>query len=669
MWLKRFILLFISVFSAYWSSAQLQGEYVQSRILILLDESSSMTQPWSGGKEKYKAAQDLIIQLIDSVYGVNNQVQFGLRVFGHQSTVPEKNCYDTKNEVAFTTDNRSQILLRLQDIHPLGVTPIAFSLQEAAEKDILDVGHNVYSIILITDGGESCGGDICEVMKSLLKSKIYFKPYIVSLENDPALKTTYACMGDFLQVTNEKEVPKAVSTIVEAFRPALRISKVEYKDVQALAANAPSILKVNAPVKKVESGTTSIWIAPPLENIAILNATSVIHIRIPLPGSDKLEALVAPGQPAIKIDTPLRPKPIKIAALPSTRLKTFATADPPVMAIKMGKGSAKMPPLIITIDTPATPRAEKIAKLKLAPITRLYWAMVMETHALSSRPIPPLPPVKPETLVIADPKKTPEAPGKHEFKMEAFEDKETTVEVYFTNGSGKFYTTTPQVMLVDPVTRNVVKKFYRTVDPDGNPDPQTNIPAGVYDLTLTAKTNFVLNGVKVERNKKNKIIVTVKSTTLSFAYVNAAGRPVSEFRAQVTERNKSRGRVENQACTEQLKYEPGNYHIEINTFPQEIRNVDLDFDGETVITLPQPGFAKFVTDDTKLHSVRLFQHLGDKFVEFFKLDPTDPRSQHLRIQPGEYQAHFQKGPGGPAASEKVVMFHIKPTEETTIELK
>src|SRR4051812_38873324 len=115
----------ISIFLSQYSFAQAQGELTQSRVLILLDESSSMLQKWPNGKEKYKAAQDVILKLMDSVYAVNGQVEFSLRVFGHQHTFDEQNCLDTKNEVPFSKDNRTQMALRLDDIRPLGITPIA----------------------------------------------------------------------------------------------------------------------------------------------------------------------------------------------------------------------------------------------------------------------------------------------------------------------------------------------------------------------------------------------------------------------------------------------------------------------------------------------------------------------------------------------------------------
>ena len=170
--------------------------------------------------------------------------------------MPEHDCHDTRNEVPFSKDNRTQMALRLADMHPLGVTPIAYSLQQAAENDLTDEAHYAYSIILITDGGESCNGDICEVVKTLIAKKVYFKPYIISLVDYAPLKTEYSCLGDYLQVTNEKEIPKAVGTIVEAYRPMLTLSKEEYKQIQTILANPPSVLKVNIPAVTVPKAET-----------------------------------------------------------------------------------------------------------------------------------------------------------------------------------------------------------------------------------------------------------------------------------------------------------------------------------------------------------------------------------------------------------------------------
>jgi hypothetical protein len=255
-----------------------------------------------------------------------------------------------------------------------------------------------------------------------------------------------------------------------------------------------------------------------------------------------------------------------------------------------------------------------------------------------------------------------------EYTIENEDAEETTVEIYLTNGNGKFYVATPQVFLLDPVTDKQIKRFYRTVDADGNPDPRTDILPGTYKMAFSETRSLIAQDVVIEKNKKNKIVIKVKKASLSFQYEGDAKRPVKEFEAVVIERNKvDGGAIVRQKCTERLEFEPGNYHVEINTFPMDRRNIDLDFDERVIIVL-QPGFAKFTGEDG-MTSVTLYQRLAEKYMSFSTVKLSDPVSQHLEIQPGEYQAHYHKGPGGQFGSEKVVPFIVKSKEVTEVILK
>ena len=878
--LKGFLLLFLGLFCTYSSFSQ-SNELTQSRILILLDESSSMIQKWPSGKEKYKAADELILRLMDSIYAINNEVEFSLRVFGHQYTVEQNNCYDTKSEVPFSKDNRTQMALRLDDIHPLGVTPIAYALLQAAKFDLVDEDRNAYSIILITDGGESCGGDICEVMKKLMKYKVYFKPYIVSLEDDASLKVTYACMGDYLQVTKDADMPKAVTTIVNAFRPAIKITKAEYKELQTLAANVPSALKVNIPVIKAteptqekpvkkESGepvitkpvktfkdtitkviaketpkpkhdTTAapkpvtkikideapvkpppvdiphlalgaramlftpvsstkglrqmtvpkieiivipepeniatlsyaqpkqfrtpiyaqqpmrtipvspvdIVVAPEPEHIAVLNPARAKMVSTPVSAQKVMEPVFASAPKIQEASEPVQIKPVSvihpappvakgmdfIAAAPTPEIKAEATitqekikhvslttvstfaitlpgtkkmetirslavpdidvpatatpetishakvvkptdlaTSPPTASKPAARPIPSSPPVVTETPPVAVPKAEKIARVQILPPSTRHMIFVIADQAIIQRRPPELPPLKIDIPKTPVPKGTPmplketSAPFKPaDYTIDATEDaKETTVEIYLTNGHGKLFTSTPQMLLMEPGTNNVVKTFYRTVDAGGNPDPIENIPVGTYNISLSAKRVLGLRNVKIVQNKKNKITVTIPPTSLSFQYAGAPDRPVVEFVARVIERNKTQGRVQDQKCNARLEYDPGNYHIMINTFPQIDRNEEIDF-FESVITIPQPGFVKFIFDP-KLATSVLYKQEGDRFAAFHTLNMKDVATQPLRMQPGEYQVHYRKGPGGPSVSEKVKIFFVKAKETTTVEL-
>jgi len=628
-----------------------------------------MIQPWLQGKEKYKAADEIILRLMDSIYAVNNSVEFSLRVFGHQHTVEEHDCYDTKNEVSFSKDNRTQMAFRLADLRPLGVTPIAFALKEAAENDLVDEAHNAYSIILITDGGESCGGDICEVVRTLLAKKVYFKPYIVSLVDYAPLRTEYSCLGNYLQVTKQNDIPVAVSTIVESFRPMLKISKTDYRELQkTIIANTPSILKVNMPTVSVESDEPLKQAPKP---VVKEEPKPVVVKEQPKP--------VVKEEPKPVKETPPVPKPVvkkpdtMVVAPPKTS-SHIVVGEPVIKKEKLDRvkrNSARRFPILYVDEVYIPRKVPATIPMKPEPVETPK-TPVKTFNNTSVQDVPPgvkavKPGTKPKPVVKTKTSPKTVTPPIATYTTAYDDAKETTVEIYFTDGRGKFYSSTPQVILMDEKSGATKKTFYRTVDANGNPDPQQDIPVGRYDLTV-GRSSLLVHDVEVKANKKNKIIVKVNVGSLKFEYAGAPDRPVSDFVATVVQRNVPNGKIVNQKCTEEMTYDPGNYHVQINTLPTERRNVDVDFDDEKVLLIDQPGFAQF-TSSTTSKKVSLYYLLGDRYVPFYNLDLSNPVSKHLQLQPNHYQAHYLKNPNIPSSSEVVVSFAIKATETTPVELK
>lgn len=194
-----------------------------ARILFLMDASSSMLNGWNTSDSRFQTAARLVSAIVDSIHIVNKDVAFAVRVFGTQYAAQEKNCYDTRLEVPFNLGNDAQIKARLKYLTPRGFSPIAWSLKETAEQDFTESNQYAYSIILITDGGESCGGDICATVTNLLSKKISFKPYILSLIDYEPLKLQYECLGKYLTVATEKDIVPAIHTIINDNRKVLSI--------------------------------------------------------------------------------------------------------------------------------------------------------------------------------------------------------------------------------------------------------------------------------------------------------------------------------------------------------------------------------------------------------------------------------------------------------------
>ncbi len=209
----------------------------KTRILLLLDASGSMLGPW-GKTNRITAAKRLIADMVDSLKA-NANLELALRVYGHQFHKRFQNCKDTKLEVGFKKGNHQEIIKKLTSLQPKGTTPLAFSLQEAANDFPTD--SNVRNIvIIITDGLESCDGDPCEVSVALQKKHIFLKPFIIGLGMNKSFTEAFSCLGQFYDAASigsfKKVLRKAIAQTLQ--KTSLSVELLDHQ-------NKPTISNVN----------------------------------------------------------------------------------------------------------------------------------------------------------------------------------------------------------------------------------------------------------------------------------------------------------------------------------------------------------------------------------------------------------------------------------------
>lgn len=194
--------------------AQVKNTYAgrKTRILFLLDGSGSMVAEL-GSTTRWAASVTLMSQIIDTLRGVDN-LEVGLRVFGHNKPITERDCQDTKLEVPFGPQNHKLFQTKLKTIRPLGYTSITQSLLAAA-KDFPEDKTSRNLIIIITDGIEECNGDPCSVSMELQKKGIILQPFIIGVgSNQELFRKTYSCAGRYFNAENEEELRKAMGVIM-----------------------------------------------------------------------------------------------------------------------------------------------------------------------------------------------------------------------------------------------------------------------------------------------------------------------------------------------------------------------------------------------------------------------------------------------------------------------
>jgi Ca-activated chloride channel family protein len=134
-------------------------------VLLLLDASYSMLNRVAGGTTRFGSARNSISAVVDLL---PNDGMVALRFYGSQTPAQRQDCMDSVLAVPFApvAVNRAPIALALATAHARGVTPIAYSLTEAV-KDFLPNKDLERTIILVSDGGESCEGNPCAIAAAM----------------------------------------------------------------------------------------------------------------------------------------------------------------------------------------------------------------------------------------------------------------------------------------------------------------------------------------------------------------------------------------------------------------------------------------------------------------------------------------------------------------------
>lgn len=208
------ILLLLLFSTSLSTQAQLKNAYAgkKTRILFLLDGSGSMVAQM-GNTDRWSASMRIMNRVVDTLRGVEN-LEIGLRVFGHNKPNNMRDCNDTKLEVPFAENNHKAFLTRLKQIKPLGYTSITQSLLAAAKDFPTDkTARNI--IILVTDGIEECNGDPCAVSAELQKKGIILQPFIIGIGTDEeTFRKTYSCAGRYFNAQSEEELQKVFGVIL-----------------------------------------------------------------------------------------------------------------------------------------------------------------------------------------------------------------------------------------------------------------------------------------------------------------------------------------------------------------------------------------------------------------------------------------------------------------------
>jgi len=186
------------------------------RAIIVLDASGSM---WGqiDGTPKLEIARETLRTVLQTV---PSDMELGLMAYGHRE---KGSCDDIELIVPPAAGSASAITAAADSLKFLGKTPLSAAVRQAAEA--LRYTEEKSTVILITDGIETCEADPCALGTELEQAGIDFTAHVVGFGLSAEEGREVACLaentgGKYLQASNAGALKDALAEAVVAPEPA-----------------------------------------------------------------------------------------------------------------------------------------------------------------------------------------------------------------------------------------------------------------------------------------------------------------------------------------------------------------------------------------------------------------------------------------------------------------
>jgi len=159
----------------------------QAHVFFILDASGSM---WGRveNTEKIVIAKDVMIELIENL---PETIDVGLEVYGHRK---KGDCADIEIMTPLGQGNQATLIQQIQGITPKGKTPLTKSLEIAGEH--LQAFEKETTIVLVSDGKETCEGDPCALVQDLKAKGIHITVHVIGFDVTAEETEQLACIAE-----------------------------------------------------------------------------------------------------------------------------------------------------------------------------------------------------------------------------------------------------------------------------------------------------------------------------------------------------------------------------------------------------------------------------------------------------------------------------------------
>ncbi len=248
----------------------------------------------------------------------------GLQIYGHRR---KGDCKDIEL-LPPAPSNRALLLQAISRVSPRGKTPIAGAMAQAADEVLSN--EDSTSIVLISDGAESCGGDPCQQVERLRAGGVAVRVHVVGFDVEGKERAQLQCIakaggGKYFTASNSKELKTALTSVKkEVMAPAEKIAPLQ----TTTATQATEVVMINFPPN------VSLGLINASGNATTINDRSSASTERPYrlkPGSYKLRINRQVSEQAMEIPAN-RQTPVNLLAFAA--VINFKNADGSVVLVQ-----------------------------------------------------------------------------------------------------------------------------------------------------------------------------------------------------------------------------------------------------------------------------------------------------------------------------------------------
>lgn len=185
--------------------------FASAKLIFIFDASGSM---WGqiDGVAKITIAKEALEELAGAIPEDTN---VGLVAYGHRK---KGDCADIEELIPPAPLDKSKLSAAVKAINPKGKTPMADSVRLVADK--LKTSEEEASIILISDGKETCNADPCKLVGELKQAGINFTLHVVGFDVGGETEAQLQCMaeaggGVYLPAKDADKLKSALGEVIK----------------------------------------------------------------------------------------------------------------------------------------------------------------------------------------------------------------------------------------------------------------------------------------------------------------------------------------------------------------------------------------------------------------------------------------------------------------------